>query len=129
MQKKKTFFLIFILFFLSVFAEEEKKDWETLENKKSVISKIEIKISNVFDLTQKEENHLLGKVANAVHIETKPSIIKGFLLFKEGDLVNFLLIYESERILGELNWVKEAYITLKIEEENRVTAIVYVQDA
>ena len=72
---------------------------------------------------------MLGKVANAVHIETKPSIIKGFLLFKEGDLVNFLLIYESERILGELNWVKEAYITLKIEEENRVTAIVYVQDA
>lgn len=127
-MKKVLFSLAFLLIFVLASADE-KSNWEALEQKGAVISKIEIQVDDVFDLSKKDEKHFLGRVANAIHIETKKSVVKGFLLFKEGDVVDYRLIYESERLLRELEWVRDAYIFPEVSNENNVTAVVYVHDA
>ncbi|MCX7831200.1 MAG: hypothetical protein N2445_09135, partial [Acidobacteria bacterium] len=109
MKIKSLIFWSIAFLSLALFSQD-KNDWKSLEEKGLKISKIEIKVDDVFDFSKKEENHFLGKVANAVHIETKRSIIRGFLLFEEGDAVDSRIVYESERVLRELNWVRDAYI-------------------
>jgi len=128
MVKKSLFYVLLFFAFTSIFSQEQN-EWKGLEEKNLKISKIEIKVNDVFDLSKKDESHLLGRVANALHIETKKSIVKGFLLFKEGDSVDSRIIYKSERILRELDWVRDAYIYPIVYENGDVTATVYVHDA
>lgn len=62
-------------------------------------------------------------------ISRQKTVVKGFLLFKEGDVVNYNLIYESGRILRDLNGVRNTYILPKVISGNQVTASVYIQIA
>lgn len=128
MRVKPIYCFLLFLATCTVFSQEQNV-WKVLEEKNSKISKIEIKVDDVFDLSKKEENHFLGRIANAIHIETKKSIVKSFLLFKEGASVDARLIYESERILRELKWVRDAYISPEVDDNGNVIAIVHVHDA
>ena len=59
---------------------------------------------------KKEDASQIERLGNSIHIETKPSVIKDFLLFKEGDSVNQQKMYESERILRAQRFINRAQI-------------------
>ena len=70
-----------------------------LEAAGAVIGKIDVVSENIFDTTNPKEDHLLFRWANALHIPTRPSVIRGALLFKSGDVLSVRVIEETERLL------------------------------
>ncbi len=63
------------------------------------IGKIHVQTREIFDLEDPKENYLLFRWANALHIQTHPSLIERSLLFKTGDPVSVRVIEETERVL------------------------------
>ena len=53
----------------------------------------------MFDLDDPRENNRLFRLANKLHINTRPEVIRRTLLFKSGEPVSVRLIEESERLL------------------------------
>jgi outer membrane protein assembly factor BamA len=70
-----------------------------LEAAGAVIGEIHIVTRNVFDPQDERENNALYRAANAIHIETRPWVIRDKLLFKSGDRVAVHVIDETERVL------------------------------
>ena len=70
-----------------------------LEAAGAVIGEVRINPQNIFDLEDPKENYLLYRIANALHVVTRPSVIRNTLLFKTGDRLSARLIEESERLL------------------------------
>lgn len=54
----------------------------------------------------------LERAGNAVHRRTRPRIVKGLLLFKEGDRVDPLRLTETERVLRQYPLVNDASVTV-----------------
>ena len=63
------------------------------------IGKIQIVVREIFDTEDPEEDKLLFRWANALHIQTHPGVIERSLLFKTGDPVSVRVIEETERVL------------------------------
>ncbi len=126
---KRRFFVYLLLFYCFSLFGQEKPEWKNFENKKAIIKKIVIKVDNVFDLSKKDENNFIGKIANFIHITTKESVIRNLLLFKEGDVADARGIYESERLLRDQEWIRDAEITPLIDENGDLCANVWVHDA
>lgn len=70
-----------------------------LEAAGAVVGEIRIDAQNIFDLGDPKENYLLYRVANFIHVTTRPELVRRTLLFKQGDRVSVRLIEESERLL------------------------------
>jgi len=82
-------------------AEEEEPPAESalpslaeLEAAGAVIGEVHIEPQNIFDLDDPEENYFAYRLANALHIVTRPSVIRKTLLFKTGDRLSVRLIEE-----------------------------------
>ena len=60
---------------------------------------IRIVARDIFDTDDPAEDKLLFRWANALHIQTRPGVVKRSLLFKTGDPVSVRLIEETERLL------------------------------
>jgi outer membrane protein assembly factor BamA len=103
--------------------------WAALEARKATIGKIVVEIGNVFDLTKPGENTRIGRTADHLHASTKESVIRHVLLFKEGDPVRTRRLYETERLLRALPFVKEAHIDPVVQPDGTVVARVRVRDA
>ncbi len=114
-----------LLFFFIILAWSAAALAQAVQNDKRVISKITVQVDDVFDLTKPGENNLLGKTANFLHIETKKRAVENLLLFKVEDEVSEQVIYETERLLRDLPWVRDAWITVGQDGE----AFVRVHDA
>lgn len=105
-----------ILFSLFIFAQpvfaEECIPWQPgfTERGNLSIGRITIDTADVFDLTQAKENTFLHRGANKLHIETKDSVIKQQLLVKSGDPFELRLLKESERLLRENRYIKDASV-------------------
>lgn len=127
-HRKTCLFLFFALFSASLFSQESSP-WATYEKQKRTITGIVIKVDDVFDLSKSDENNILGKASNFLHITTKESVIKELLLFKEGDVVDSRVIYETERLLRDEPWIRDALITPRLEANGDLTAHVWVHDA
>lgn len=63
------------------------------------IGEIRIVADDIFDTSNPREDRLLFRWANALHIQTRPSVIRRALLFKSGERVSLRLIEETERLL------------------------------
>lgn len=63
------------------------------------IGRIHIQPQNIFDLTDAREDNFLYRLANRLHVVTRPWNVRRTLLFKEGDPFSQRLIEESERLL------------------------------
>ena len=63
------------------------------------IGEIRIEAREIFDTEDPQEDKLLFRWANALHIQTRPSVIERSLLFKTGDPVSVRVIEETERVL------------------------------
>lgn len=89
---------------------DELPDGTTLEQDSAVIGEITLDKSNVFDLSNPEENNWLYRLANRWHIVTKDKVIRKQLLFQSGDNYSARLVDESERILRRNRYLFDAAI-------------------
>jgi outer membrane protein assembly factor BamA len=103
--------------------------WAALESRKATIGKIVVEIGDVFDLSNPKENIWIGRTANHLHASTKEIVIRRMLLFNEGDPVRTRQIYETERLLRALAFVKDAHIDPVVQPDGTVVARVRVRDA
>ena len=64
-----------------------------------MVGEIRIVTQDIFDLENERENNVFYRAANAIHIQTRPSVVRSKLLFKSGDRVSVHAIEETERLL------------------------------
>ena len=81
-----------------------------LEAAGAVIGEVRIDNRNIFDLDDPKENVLLFRLANTLHIRTRPSVIARQLLFRSGEPLSARLIEESERLLRANHYVYDVAI-------------------
>lgn len=103
--------------------------WEELESRGAVIDRIEIAPQNVFDPKKKGEHHWVARAANFIHFTTKVRVVERELLFRIGQRVDARRIYETERNLRNLDFIREAAIVPAVEEDGSVTARVITWDS
>lgn len=89
--------------------------YKKLEGK--LISNIEIKALDVFgptfEDTSRTTSSWLEKKANIIHTKSNLKTIQKLLLFKVGDSVDPELLYENERIIRSLPYIKDIKILLE----------------
>lgn len=88
--------------------------YSQLEGK--IISEIKIKSLDVFGPTFQDTSKIatstFEKAANKIHTKSNLKSIEKLLLFKVGDVVNPEIIYENERLIRSLPYIKEISIVL-----------------
>lgn len=75
------------------------------------IGAIRITPRDIFDTSRPEENTALFRLANRLHIGTRPSTIETQLLFGSGDAFDARRLHETERILRDTRYLNDAWIT------------------
>jgi hypothetical protein len=103
--------------------------WESLEASGAVIDGVEIRIRDVFDLSDPRENHLVGRAANVIHIESRRITVRRDILFRAGEKVDARLVRETERSLRSRGYIREARIDPVRGNDGRLVARVMVDDA
>jgi hypothetical protein len=81
-----------------------------LEAQGAVIGHIEIETRNIFDEQDERESNGLYKLADRLHIRTKPSTIRAQLLFAGGDRYLGRKLAETERVLRLLPFIYDARV-------------------
>jgi len=76
----------------------------------ATIGAVNIINGSVFNLDDPEEDKALYRLANKLHIKTRPAVIQQQLLFRPGDPVSPRELEESERILRSNRFIQEASI-------------------
>ena len=69
------------------------------------------------------------RTANALHLETRTSVIRKFLLFQTGDPYDRFLLEQTERNLRQLRFIKSASITAGPPHDGVVDVEVVTQDS
>jgi hypothetical protein len=75
-----------------------------------VIGEVRVVTDNIFDPTDPGENKVLYRAANAIHIRTRPSLIRRVLLFRPGERISQRVIEETERLIRQTTPVYEVSI-------------------
>ncbi|MFO1426111.1 MAG: hypothetical protein U1F11_03880 [Steroidobacteraceae bacterium] len=86
-------------------------DDAALEAAGAVIGEIHVEPREIFDTTRPEENTSLFRLANRLHIETRPATIESLLLLHRGERYDGKVRRENERILRSLRYIYDARIT------------------
>ncbi|MFQ5348900.1 MAG: hypothetical protein ACE5EG_00495 [Thermoanaerobaculia bacterium] len=81
-----------------------------LEADKAQIGRVILRIGDVFDEDDPEENKRVFRFVNSLHIKTRARVIREDLLFGEGDAYDRRLLDESERILRTRDYLYDAEI-------------------
>ena len=81
-----------------------------LQEAKAVIGEIRVNAQDIFDLDDPKENSAFYRLANKLHIRTRPRVIEGMLLFKKGEPVSVSLIDETERLLRSNRYLYDVSI-------------------
>jgi outer membrane protein assembly factor BamA len=99
-----------------------------LEAADAFIGTIEIETRNIFDQSDPREANGLYRLANRLHIRTKPSTIRAQLLFASGDKYLGRKLAETERALRLLPYVYDARIVPVHYADGRVDVKVITKD-
>lgn len=99
-----------------------------LEAAGAVIGEVRINAQNIFDLDDPEENNWLYRLANRLHIQTRPSVIRESLLFRSGERVSLRVIEESERLLRANNYLYDVSIRPVAYRDGIVDIVVHTRD-
>jgi hemolysin activation/secretion protein len=83
---------------------------EELEARGAVIGDVRIVVGDVFDTSIHGESGWLYRTANRLHVETRPKVIRGQLLFASGEPFSQRLLLETERILRANEYLYDATI-------------------
>jgi hypothetical protein len=84
---------------LAAAAAEPLPSLSELESAGAVIGDIRVDTDNIFDLDNPREDNFLFRAANALHIKTRPWLIRRLLLFKSGERLSRRRIDETERLI------------------------------
>ena len=103
-------------------------DDASLQQSGSVIGTISIKPLDIFDTSIAEENTWLFRLANTLHINTRPRTIERQLLFTPGDRYDPRLLRENERLLRKARYLREAWITPTAVQGGKVDLEVTTRD-
>ncbi len=97
----------------SVSAEEACQPWkdEFKNNRHLIVGEVTVNAADVFDLTNPKESKTIHRVANNIHVSTKPTVIRRQLLFKEGEKFQPRKISESERLVRSNRYIQYVDIT------------------
>jgi hypothetical protein len=71
------------------------------------IGEISIRTLQIFDLDDPRENKALYRLANRLHLRTRESVIRAYLLFASGDPYSAHVLQETERNLRSLRFLRE----------------------
>ena len=102
--------LLCIAIALPAAAQTDVPSFAELEAAGAVIGEIRIDTHNIFDLNDPHESNIAYRAANALHVKTRPELIRRALLFKSGDRVSVRLIEETERLIRATSTVYEVAI-------------------
>ena len=83
---------------------------QELEARGAIIGEVHIRVGDVFDTDIEGEDGWLYRTANKLHINTRPSVIRGQLLFKSGEPYRHRLVEETERLLRDNDYLYDAVI-------------------
>lgn len=115
----KTFVLILFSFFsLSLALEQDSLALFTVDS-------VYYEIGDAFD-DAKVYSALdsgLYAIGNALHIETRESVIKKFIFFEKGDTVNLYQLIEAERLLREQPYLSDALIEKKVIDGKNILRV------
>lgn len=103
--------------------------WSALQAAGYSIGNIAVVVDGVFDLGNPEEDTWYGKTADALHINTHQQVIRDQLLVQAGQPVDARLIYESERRLRSLSFLRYADIEPVACNGKSVDLEAHVKDA
>jgi hypothetical protein len=92
------------------------------------IGEIRIQCLDVF-APEEEARGWVYRVADALHTETQPSVVRRFLLFDEGDPFDPALLAQTERNLRALPFLKAASVRAGPPHDGRVDVDVVTQDS
>ena len=83
---------------------------KAMEAAGAIIGTVDIDIRNIFDKNDPRESSGLFRLADRLHLRTKPEAIRAQLLFKSGDRYRAQKLAETERNLRLLTYVYDAHI-------------------
>jgi hypothetical protein len=92
------------------------------------VGRISVRSVNVFS-PEEAARGWVYRAANAVHFETRESVIRKFLLFREGDPYDSARLEETERNLRALPFLKAASVLPGKKHDGLVDVEVMTQDA
>lgn len=81
-----------------------------LEAAGAIIGEIRILNLDIFDLDNPQENKLLFRWANALHIKTRVDVIRRTLLFHSGERLSVRVIDETERVLRTMRYLYDVHV-------------------
>ncbi len=87
------------------------------------VNDIFIKRINVFDSTSKDW-FFGAKIANSLHYLTRESVIRDELLFSKGDIIDDLILLETEKNLRSLNLFSQ--VEIELDTVDHLSCDVYV---
>jgi len=91
-------------------ADTSEMSPSVLESSGAVVGNVRIKAGSIFDLDDPEEDKVLYRFANKLHITTRDDVIEQQLLFAEGEPFSAQKIEESARLLRTNRYLQEAYV-------------------
>ena len=94
----------------------------------AVIGKIDIDVRNIFDESDQRETNKLYRLADRLHIRTKPSTIRAQLLFKSGEKYQARKLAETERALRLLTFIYDARVVPVHYADGKVEIKVITKD-
>ncbi|MBI4056915.1 MAG: hypothetical protein HY399_05130 [Elusimicrobia bacterium] len=95
---------------------------------KPIVRSIQIERLNVFDPAVSGEDWWIFKLANKIHIKTKPHVIERELLLKSGSVWDPLKAEESERNLRQFSFLKNARLLAQENQKGVLNLAVRTQD-
>jgi hypothetical protein len=99
-----------------------------LEAAHAVIGKIDIDPRNIFEESDPRENKGLYRLADRLHVRTKPSTIRAQLLFRSGDRYRAERLAETERNLRKLVFIYDAKVFPVRYADGKVDVMVITRD-
>lgn len=99
-----------------------------LEDAGAVIGEIRVVTHDIFDTDDPAEDKLPFRVANALHIRTRTSVVRDALLFKSGDRVSVRAFDETERALRSTRYLYDVKFTVLAVRDNIADIEVLTRD-
>jgi hypothetical protein len=110
----------------------EKSEKPYLPHAGKIIRRIIVRrigFNNTVQDTSSNVQTFLSKAANSMHVDTREFVVRDNLFIKEGQPLNPYRVADNERILRNLNFVKDARILVRpVKNSNQVDLIVITRD-
>ncbi|MGQ0580126.1 MAG: hypothetical protein ACT4PQ_14615 [Betaproteobacteria bacterium] len=90
--------------------EDAVPGFAELQNAGALVGEIRVIADDIFDLDDPKENNAFYRLANTLHVRTRPGAIERMLLFRSGEPVSVRLIEETERLLRSNRYLYDVSI-------------------